>query len=519
MKQISRILALLLLIGATTFSACKEPEPESATITITPAELTFDWEAGWQSVTVSSTHDWQLEIEEGAEWITTSQNSHIAGKEVTFRVAVSSDNTSSEERVGRIAFHAEGTTEYLKVTQRGNSNSTPTPTIPKENCYSLNGEEHLLPSTAFMMVGENPAIVASPRMGLNSGEQILESSSYFYAAVSPVLNGVEFDLMTESSPYTLISTLSGALLECVAPGLTEEITSGKATFAIVDKRATFVAALTLASGSTLAINISTEAEENITINENTISRGAEKKPLRTAFYMNEEGMTYLYFTPAGIDYAEELEIATWYMYLMVGDQLINNQRISLTDDIIEGSNFILGLMDNLNADNSWTITGDELGGATGTILLKHNSEGNYTTLLEVVYGGVEYKIAFEGDCISCYDAPVVESNYLLYDGAKHNLTSATIDAKGEPWSLSLRVDNGKSVVITAPESFFDGNAHGFSQSPHLTVTYDGQTFSKANGNSGTLTLNLDQDMLTLDVAFTNYAGCEVAYSGAVTIYE
>lgn len=517
MKKFFGIISLLLLCGSM-LNACTEPESQP-TITITPSSLTFDWDGGWQSVTVHSTHDWQLEIVEGQEWIATSIDSHLANQQITFRVLLSGENNSEQERVGRIAFRAESTTEYLTVTQSGKPSVAPPPAAAKENTYVIDGKEYKFGSTAFMMVGENPAVVASPRLALQGAEKILESENYLYAAVSPLLNGVEFDLMTESTPYTLISTLAGALIECVAPEMTEEITSGKATFAIADKRATFQASLTLANGSQLAINITTLAEEKITINENTISRSEEKKPLRTAFYMNEEGMTYLYFTPAGIDYAEELEITTWYMYLMVSDDLIKNQTIDITSEATRNGKFIVGLMDNLDSSRSWSITGDDLGGATGTLFVKRNGEGDYSTLLNLLYGGVEYKISFEGKCISCYDAPVVESNYIIFNGTKNHLTAATLDAKEEPWTLSLRVDNGESVVITAPANFFDGNAHGFSQSPLLSVSYKGETFSKANGNSGTLTLGLDQDLLTLEVAFTNYAGCDVAYSGSVTIYQ
>jgi hypothetical protein len=158
-------------------------------------------------------------------------------------------------------------------------------------------------------------------------------------------------------------------------------------------------------------------------------------------------------------------------------------------------------------------------GATGSILLKKNKEGNYTALLDVLYDGLPYEVRFEGDCISCYDAPVVESNYFLFEGEKSSITSASIDATGSPWSVSLHLASGQSVVVTAPEKFFDGNAHGFSQSADLTVTYGETTFSKANGNSGTITLNLNEEELTLVLSFTNYAGCELEYNGAVTIHQ
>lgn len=518
MKKFFSAIATLLFCGAM-MTACSEPEAESAVITITPAELTFDWQAmESQEVTILSTHDWRLEVEEGKEWIHLSLNSYFAGKEATVKVLITTDNPSTEPRRGRIAVHSEGTTEYLTVIQKGKVEEMPV--LPRENCYTINGTEQLFPSIAFMMLGENPAIVASPRMGLGSGEEILNSGDYFYAAVNPTLNGMEFDIMTESSPFTIMSTLKGALLECVAPEMTEEVRAGKATFTIEDNKAYFIANLTLLDGTEFAVNIAVEAKGEIVINENIISRGDERKPLRTAFYMNEEGMTYLYFTPAGIDYAEELEIATWYMYLMVDDRFVSGQTTEISSSTLSGSNFCFGVMDNLNENNSWAITSDDLGGAEGSFLLKRNGEGNYTTLLNITYGSVEYTVTFEGDCISCYDAPVVETNYILYNGEKKNLSAATIDATDSSvWSISFAVNGGTTATATIPSNFLDGNARGFSQSPNLTVSYGGETFSKANGHSGTVTALLDEEALTLEFSFTNYKNCEISYSGAVTIHQ
>lgn len=518
MKKFFRVIATLILSGAV-MTACSEPEAEKAIITITPSELTFDWQQmESQEVTILSTHDWSLEVEEGKEWIHLSLNSYFAGQEATVKVLITTDNPSTEPRRGRIAVHSEGTTEFLTIIQKGKVEENPI--APKENCYTINGAEHFFPSTAFMMVGENPALVASPRIGLKSAEEILNSGDYFYAAISPLLNGTKFDIMTESTPYTIISTLSGAYLECVAPEMTDEVSEGRANLSIVDKMAHFVANITLLDGTKLSVNISAEAEEKIVINENTLSRGSEKKPLRTAFYMNEDGMTYLYFTPAGIDYVEELEITTWYMYIMVDDEFVSGQRIDISSATLSGKNFILGLMDNLDESRSWTITSEDLGDAAGNLFLRRNGEGNYTTLLNLAYGGVEYAISFEGNCISCYDAPVVETNYLIYNGEKKGVFSATIDAQDSSvWKIDFAVEGGTTATATLPSNFLDGNPRGFSQSPNLTVSYGGETFSKANGDSGTVTALFNEEELTLEFTFTNYKNCEISFSGAVTIHQ
>ena len=49
------------------------------------------------------------------------------------------------------------------------------------------------------------------------------------------------------------------------------------------------------------------------------------------------------------------------------------------------------------------------------------------------------------------------------------------------------------------------------------MTYDGVTFSKENGYSGTITLGLDEEAGKLTAEFTNYAGFSLSFDGSVTI--
>lgn len=82
----------------------------------------------------------------------------------------------------------------------------------------------------------------------------------------------------------------------------------------------------------------------------------------------------------------------------------------------------------------------------------------------------------------------------------HYVVSADLDFSGT--TLKLR---------------FDGNAHGFSQSPDLYMEFDGKVFSKAEGYSGTVTVGLDGGMLIVDA--TNYNGLQVTYQGPCQISE
>ena len=183
--------------------------------------------------------------------------------------------------------------------------------IYSENTWIADGIENDLVSTALTMVGDNLAIAASTEEGLTDVTSIMESEEFFYAAVSPVLLNKEFNPKNETSAFTIISTLNNAVLDTVAPDKTDEIQDGKCLMTFEDNVLTLNATLILADGTEVGLHITAEAreDEEIVINENIIGRGDEIKPLRAGFYKEQEGTTYLFFTPANISYFSELDIA------------------------------------------------------------------------------------------------------------------------------------------------------------------------------------------------------------------
>jgi hypothetical protein len=384
----------------------------------------------------------------------------------------------------------------------------------KVNTYSVNGKVAALKSVAVMMVGDNLSIVATPTADISSGEAILECEEYLFAAVSPLLVGREFDLKTEPLLYTLISTIADAKLETVAPGLTDEIVSGKAKFTYVNNTLNVSVEATLVSGTTLAFVA--EAEQEVKVNENKIARGNEEKPLRAAFYMEEEGMTALYFTPAGVEYFSELEDASWLLYIMVSSDMVNGERVDLST-ITSDKLFMFGYVDNVFTDKSFNVLSGKMLDATGHFTLAKKGEGVYAADIEIEVDGTTYSVSFDDVCTSALLEPEKKTNYLLFENVEYLLSSAKITKGTDYWSVDFAVSNGKTLTLTAPENFFAGNACGFSQSPYLTVVYDGVTYSKANGSSGTLTAKYTESSAELVVDFTNYDNLIFNYTGVVTI--
>lgn len=124
---------------------------------------------------------------------------------------------------------------------------------------------------------------------------------------------------------------------------------------------TFKAEIILSDKTCLAVSLAAEGSNDapIVINENLIGRGEEVKPLRAAFHKEDEGLTYLFFTPGNIQYFEELSIVTWYSYIVLPTSLVNGQTIETTS-ITEDRTFLFGIVDNVNEDKSFDIDNSSL---------------------------------------------------------------------------------------------------------------------------------------------------------------
>lgn len=373
-------------------------------------------------------------------------------------------------------------------------------------------------STALMMIGENIAIAASEEEGLSDVTSIMDGGSgYFFTAISPMLLGKEFDPGSEETIFTIISTLENAAIASLSPEDTSEIKEGKCLVTFEDGILTLKAELILSDDTLLGIHIKAEesAEAPIEVNENQIGRGEEVKLLRTAFYKEDSGLTYLFFTPANISYFEELSIATWYLYFVVPDGLITGTTVDIS--LLSGSQtFMFGMVDNVNEGQDFNVDNSTQDSLKGTFKIASSGPGLYSVLIGFTREGMTYQVAFDGECTSAdIEAPVVEKEiFFEHGGEKYEIESVTLDKGEEIWTLSLHLSNGKTATVTMSVKFWEqGGTFGFSMDSNMAVTYDGTVYSKANGHSGTLTMNLDETSGIVETEFTNYAGCRFYYKG------
>lgn len=385
-----------------------------------------------------------------------------------------------------------------------------TPVTPSENSFILNGEETPFGSVVVSNFGEYLCIAASTSEGVESFEEILEQDEYLYVAISPLLNGQEFDMMTETKLYTVISTISGVELESVAPGLTDEIISGKCRFAYEDGITIMDISMVLTDDSTFDAKLT--AEEVITVNENTIAVDGDTRPIRAAFKKEEEGKTTLYLTSAGLVYASELDIAIYYAYITIDDALCNGTTIDVSK-ITEA-----GIVDNASEQTISSKTTE----TTGTVNIKRASDNpaHYTVIAYLNFGGTMLEIQYDGIAVDFNHAPEVIYE-VVYGKNSYKINQVTLDKTvGNGLWRVLVESEGEDLTITLPAEEFDGNPKGFSQFsdiPEVQVTYGENVYSKATNAVGTMTVGIEGE--NIHVEFTNYKDLSVLYEGTFTTIE
>lgn len=386
------------------------------------------------------------------------------------------------------------------------------------NTYEVAGQSGSFASVvAETNVDGNIMVAASPRAGLKSVNSVMEADEYLFIAISPLLHGETIDLCTETIAYTVISTLRNAPIQCVAVGDTKELRAGAACVCYDDMQGVLRATLdaSLASGVTLTAKM--EAKCTLDIITSSMSRGSEVKPVRAAFYdTTTEGVTTLYLSPGGVDYASQLTDVSFYMALRIDNSQLSGEVRDIQSVGVDSA-FAFGVVDNWYTSKSVAISATDMKGASGTFAVQQLGDKEYSLALEITINNVCYAASFSGECVSVEEAPVVDdANRITYAGVRSALCSATL-TKGSPWRVMLDVEDGSQVVITAPDNFFDGSAKGFSQSADFTVSYDGRTYSKANGDSGTMTALYDESQGVLAVEFSNYNNLDIYYSGVVLV--
>ena len=130
--------------------------------------------------------------------------------------------------------------------------------LPENNIFTVDGHTGVFESVVVSNIGEYICIAASTSDGVDIFDEIFDQEEYFYVAISPLLNGKEFDIKTESRLYTMMSTLPGAALQSVTPETSQEVESGACLFNCKDGKVNVEFNMVLADGATLTVKLTAE---------------------------------------------------------------------------------------------------------------------------------------------------------------------------------------------------------------------------------------------------------------------
>ena len=394
----------------------------------------------------------------------------------------------------------------------------------KESTLLIDGREIAIRSAFAEEYASYATFTLSPAEGITSLAQVAAGEAeYLQLIVLPSLLNEPFDPLTEQTTFSIISTLDGASFE-VGAGSVEALARGNCTFNLHEQLADILLHLTLADGTTLSARAAGSMNAPMPASENYITRDGVKKPLRAAFFDQEDDMVMLWFTPGDIEWFEDISITSYFATMFFSMDALEGDTIELGSS---DQTFQIFLTDN-STEETKVISSDDLAGATGYFRIgwDEDQETIFDVDLNVVFGdGTTLEIDFNGECKWMGEEPVYPNEF-TYGGETKEIRSAIVDKRNNPiWDIWVTDAEGVTTVeemmqhapvhIGCPSEAFYGEPVGFSSYDGIYFEYDGKKWNGANGNIGTLSAYVYNGELELD--FTNYEGLKGHYKGKATV--
>ncbi len=396
------------------------------------------------------------------------------------------------------------------------------PTTP--NTFVVNGEETSVGTTFVNNYDGQVLISVSPTV-TDDYNELLEGK-FLQILVLPQFLNQEIDLKEQE---LTINASDGTQSFAITPSSLQS-GSCKIEYDKTTNEYTLLMAMTMNDGTEVGINASAIMADETPEEGSTIAVNDKTDPIRASFYLDNEGLVYLYFTSGEVVSFDEMsELACDYFYVVLSEDDLTGNPIDITT--MENM-FMAGYVSQMTGDNVSVMTG-ELEGATGTVSVSRDATDNtkFTADVNVTFGeGTHVVVAFDGNSVSVNYVPE-EPNEMTVNGATEQIQSALVD-KTDPdtWHIYLSsvggleyesefIDMG-AFHITAPAKAFNaGYGIGFSQYQDggLKFEYEGNTWQYVDVDSrGTLTVDLTADnQLTVD--FTTYGDVIGHYSGPAIV--
>ncbi|MBP3482730.1 MAG: hypothetical protein J6K28_04980 [Alistipes sp.] len=378
-------------------------------------------------------------------------------------------------------------------------------------------------------------VAATSESGLSTYDEISETGKYIYVLVSPSLIGKEFDLMTELSSFTVMAVWGTDIYVAAAQETSSEdsgIVEGKCLVKNDGNKYEAFVTMKTVEGVEISMRAAAVAEEEV--NNNTISYDEVSKPIRASFYMVEEELAedevtvvsrahFLYFTPSGVDYFDEMmEMAKYYVYITLMNEELATGR---TIDLEGNEDVMVGLVDYENTDEDgyesyFAVT-------EGSLKIKVTGEGEYEVFLDAKLDNQKnVSVEFTGACTPV-DAVKEMSNSFEFNGNTVPINTVFIEkTSAQMWTLYFSGMSGATfeeakeyspLKMTLPPLGEEYEGYGFSVYDFMSIEYGPNVWSNAQGSVGTVQASLVGNVLKTE--FTNYENLKGEYEGEVNIVE
>ena len=411
-------------------------------------------------------------------------------------------------------FTADGTGYAVRVEGVYVTSLAPRLDLDPETFY-VNGT---VTNVGSKVLGESSGYIylaATPTPGLTTIDEVMGEEDYMYVLVSPSQIGTEFDVMTESSTFTISGAWTGVSeYFAIAVDINEDVRNGRCLVEQTGEDTySFSFVATLADGTVIGMLSEGVLEEEV--NNNTITVNDQSKVLRSAFYMVDDDMHTVYFTASEVDTFYEMAENAWqYAFVMVTEEYMTGETVDLED---MSTGVMVGLMDNL--------TGGYYMATEGSLKITCTGEGEYEVslagvALSDIYGenpDATLELDFTGTAISVDYVPE-KQNEIVFNDENIAILEAVIEkTSSSVWTISL-VTSDETVKITMPASCFGEElaAYGFSQYPEtMEIAYGPHVWNADGGGIGTVKLALNGS--ELDVEFTTYGDISGYFKGEAVV--
>lgn len=425
---------------------------------------------------------------------------------------------------------------------------TYTAPVPLSNEVAF-GDEHIaIKSTYATVVRGNLIIYLCPTEGLTDSESIVDSDNFLSIGINPNKVGQVMDITTEESIYTLFNVLNWTSPDAPEKDIAianetweDYCTNGTIQVdALENNNIKFSFDITMLSGKSFkgaydgpcTIDITEPSTTNIiTVNDIT-------QDVKSAFYMKDSGLTFLYLTPAGITNFEELNsVSSYYVCITVPDEALDGREV----DISSADDFAVMYYNPTNEDQYYNIKDEQ--NATGSYHIKKigDTGDEYEITINVRIDNNTISGNYSGKFMS--DAPPVKENeyYLGVDGEKVSINSVVIDKKSDNDMCDIYLSNQSGltsiddikaadpIIIRILKTALDGELQFFSQKEPMSIAYKGKTYDKTNAtngelNGGSATVTLETDHATIEFKLfqiVEYGPADLIgyYDGEVTVIE